>query len=73
MGMVYLAIYCLGVATALLAIALLGRRLLTNIRWASNPYGWFQRSIAVLFIIVGMFVATGWDKTVRTYLVDKDF
>lgn len=73
MGMVYLAIYCLGVATALLAIALLGRRLLTNIRWASNPYGWFQRSIAVLFIIVGMFVATGWDKTVQTYLVDKDF
>lgn len=72
-GMVYLAIYCLGVATALLAIALLGRRLLTNIRWASNPYGWFQRGIALLFIVVGVFVATGWDKTVQTYLVDKDF
>lgn len=71
-GIFYLAIYCLGVATALLAIALLGRRLLGKIKWASDPKGWFQRSIAVLFILVGIFVATGWDKKIQTYLVDKD-
>ncbi len=71
-GVIYLAIYCLGVATSLLAIALLGRRLLLRIKWASNPRGWFQRSIAILFILVGVFVATGWDKKVQTYLVEKD-
>jgi cytochrome c biogenesis protein CcdA/thiol-disulfide isomerase/thioredoxin len=71
-GVFYLAIYCLGVASSLLAIALLGRRLLQKIKWAANPGGWFQRAIAVLFILVGIFVATGWDKKIQTYLVDKD-
>ncbi len=40
---------------------------------ASDPKGWFQRGIAILFIIVGIFVATGLDKKVQTYLVEKDF
>lgn len=73
LGIYYLAIYCLGVATSLLAIALLGRKLLERIKWASDPRGWFQRVIAILFIVVGVFVATGWDKKVQTYLVEKDF
>lgn len=73
LGMFYLTFYVLGVATALLAIALLGRKLLERIKWASDPKGWFQRGIAVLFIIVGIFVATGLDKKVQTYLVEKDF
>ncbi|CAN5270080.1 cytochrome c biogenesis protein DipZ [soil metagenome] len=73
LGMFYLTFYVLGVATALLAIALLGRRLLVKIKWASDPKGWFQRIIAILFIVVGIFVATGLDKKVQTYLVEKDF
>ncbi len=73
LGMFYLTCYVLGVATALLAIALLGRKLLERIKWASDPKGWFQRVIAILFILVGLFVATGWDKQVQTYLVEKDF
>lgn len=73
LGMFYLSFYVLGVATALLAIALLGRKLLERIKWASDPKGWFQRGIAILFIIVGIFVATGLDKKVQTYLVEKDF
>lgn len=72
LGTVYLVIYCLGVATSLLAIALLGRKFLERVKWASNPHGWFQRAIAILFIVVGLFVATGWDKQVQTWLVDKD-
>ena len=52
---------------------MLGRRLLERIKWASDPKGWFQRGIAILFIIVGIFVATGLDKKVQTYLVEKDF
>ncbi len=73
LGMLYLTVYVLGVATSLLAIALLGRRLLERIKWASNPKGWFQRGIAILFVLVGVLVATGWDKKVQTYLVEKDF
>jgi len=73
LGLFYLAIYCLGVATSLLAIALLGRKLLAKMKWASDPRGWFQRIIAILFIVVGLFIITGWDKNVQTWLVDKDY
>lgn len=73
LGMIYLSSYVLGVATALLAIALLGRRLLERIKWASNTKGVFQRSVAILFIVVGIFVAIGLDKKVQTYLVEKDY
>jgi len=71
-GLFYLIIYCLGVAVSLLAVALLGRRILDKVKWASNPNGWFQRSIAILFIIVGVFVLTGFDKKIQSYLVEKD-
>ncbi len=73
LGILYLVFYVFGIATALLAIALLGRKLVERIKWASNPRGLFQRSIAIMFILVGIFVATGLDKKVQTYLVEKDF
>jgi len=73
LGLFYLTIYILGLATSLLAIALLGRKLLERVKWVSNPKGWFQRSVALLFIIVGLFIITGWDKKVQTWLVDKDY
>lgn len=71
-GFFYLIVYCLGVAVSLLAVALLGRKILEKIKWASDPNGGFQRSIAILFILVGIFVITGLDKKIQTYLVEKD-
>jgi len=73
LGMFYLSCYVLGVATSLLAIALVGRKLLDKIKWASDPRGWFQRGIAVVFILVGLLVVTGWDKRLQTVLVERDF
>lgn len=72
-GLLYLGLYSVGLASALLGIALLGRKMIDRIKWASNPYGMFQRIIAVLFILVGIAVATGYDKKIQTYLVDRDF
>ena len=70
-GMIYLGIYCVGVAGALLAISLAGRKLINRLGWAGNPRGWFQRAVAVLFIIVGLLVATGVDKQLQTWAADK--
>ncbi len=72
-GFVYLFAYCLGLAVALLGISLFGSKMLSKIAWASNPYGWFQRIIAVLFILVGFAVVFGIDKDVQAYLVERDF
>ncbi len=71
-GLFLLAVYCAGLAAALLAIALLGRKLLSRVRWASNPRGWFQRGIAIVFILVGLFLITGWDKQIQTWFVQND-
>jgi cytochrome c biogenesis protein CcdA/thiol-disulfide isomerase/thioredoxin len=71
-GMVYLSVYCVGVGAGLLAIALLGRRLLGRITWASKPGGAFQRTIASLFIVMGLFIVTGLDQAVETRLLTAD-
>lgn len=72
-GLVHLFFYCLGLALVLLAVTLLGKRLTARLSWAINPGGLLQRSIAVIFILVGLFIMLGWDKKVQTYLVEKDF
>lgn len=71
-GAIYLGFYCVGLSVSLLLIALLGRRLIDKIGWATNPSGWFQRTIAIIFILVGLSIITGFQKTVQTYLVDRD-
>lgn len=73
LGVFYLAIYCVGLAASLLLISLLGRRFLSKITWASNPHGIFQKVIAVLFLLVGIGIMTGYDKRVQTWLVNKDY
>lgn len=72
-GLVYLVAYCLGVVSVLLALIIAGRRIIKKMRWAINPYGWFQRLIAIAFITVGVFVITGIDKQIQTYFVQNDF
>lgn len=69
-GLLYLTFYCIGMAAMLLAISLAGRKLIAKLGWAANPYGWFQKTIAVLFIIVGALVATGSDKKVQAWVVE---
>ncbi len=69
-GLVYLALYCVGLTAALLAISLLGRKLIERIKWAADPRGWFQRAVAVLFILVGVLVASGLDKRFQAWAVN---
>ena len=65
---IYIISYVLGLSVVLLLIGFLGQRFVTKIRFASNPKGIFQRAIAVLFIVVGVLVFTGYDQKVQTYV-----
>lgn len=65
--------YAVGLALMLLLIALLGQRLIIKLRWATNPNGWFKRALGVIFILVGLFVASGLDRIVQTFLVEQGF
>lgn len=70
-GLIYLVAYSLGLATILLALAYTGQKFASHLAWASNPNGVFKKILGVIFIIVGIMVITGFDKTIETYLLDQ--
>lgn len=67
-ALVYIIAYVLGLSLVLLLIGYYGQRFIRKIKFASNPKGWFQRGIAVLFIIVGLLIFTGYDKRFQTFI-----
>lgn len=70
-GLVALFFYALGLGLALLAIALVGEKIVQRLGGVSDPRGWFKRSIGALFLIVGILVLTGVDKQIESALLAK--
>lgn len=70
-GLANLAAYTLGLAAILLVIAFAGTRLVSRLGWASNPRGWFKRTIAALFILVGIAILFGLDKDLQAFIIDQ--
>ena len=69
LGLVYMTLYALGLSLALLAIALAGRRLTKRLNWSAAPNGWFRRTLAIILILVGLAVITGFDKKAQTWIL----
>ena len=67
-AMGYIVAYVLGLSLMLLLIGFLGQRFLKRIRFIANPKGWFIRTIAVIFVLVGLLIVTGFDKKLQTYV-----
>ena len=71
LGLVYMTLYVAGLSLTLLTIALAGRRLTKRLNWVATPNGWFRRILAILLILVGIAVITGFDKKVQTWALEK--
>lgn len=71
LGVTYLIAYAAGLGAVLLLIALLGQKIVTWLKPASNPRGWFKRSLGILFMIVGLAVLFGFDKDFQVFVLDK--
>ncbi len=69
-GLTLLAAYVLGLCATLLAIALLGRRLIARLGWAADPHGRFRRILGVVFIVVGIGIALGWDRSLQAWILE---
>ncbi len=67
-ALAYMAAYIIGLSSILLLISHYGRALISRLKFAANPGGWFQRTLAVIFIIVGLLIVTGYDKKVQTWV-----
>ncbi|MCF7845866.1 MAG: redoxin domain-containing protein [Candidatus Peribacteraceae bacterium] len=72
-GILYLAVYGLGLALVLLAIAYFGQRLTQRLRWSANPRGWFRRGLGLLLVLVGLAVVTGFEKKIELAVLDSGF
>jgi cytochrome c biogenesis protein CcdA/thiol-disulfide isomerase/thioredoxin len=71
-GLVYLIAYSLGLSLSLLLISKLGQKLVGRLEGVSDPEGWFKKTLGAIFLFVGIFVATGFDKTIQTYVTEKN-
>jgi len=70
-GVLYIVVYALGLALALLLVAYLGSAFARKLGWLSSPSGWFRRVIGILFIVVGLVVILGLDKQFQTFVLDQ--
>jgi cytochrome c biogenesis protein CcdA len=70
-GLVLLGAYIIGLCATLLLIALAGQRVVARFGWAADSHGWFRRGLGIVFIIVGVLVATGWMRDIETWIVDN--
>ncbi|MBM6403005.1 cytochrome C biogenesis protein [Phycicoccus sp. CSK15P-2] len=58
-GLALLTSYVVGLVAVLLAVAVGGQRAVGRMRWAADPHSPFRRALGVLFVVVGVLVATG--------------
>jgi cytochrome c biogenesis protein CcdA len=70
-GLIYILVYCLGLASIMLAISILGRGLVKKLGLFSNPNGWFKKILGIIFILIGIAIIFGLDKQLETSLLNN--
>jgi cytochrome c biogenesis protein CcdA len=73
LGTTYLLSYVAGLSMMLLLIGLLGERFSGRLANISDSRGWFKRGIGVLFIFLGILIATGYEKKLETKILDSGY
>lgn len=69
-AMVYIVAYVVGLSLILLALGFYGQRLTAGLKFASNPNGYFQRGLAILFIVVGILIITGSNTKIQVWVAN---
>lgn len=70
-GLVLLVTYIIGLSATLLLIAIAGQSAVRRLKWAADPNGWLRRGIGIVFIVVGVLVATGLMRDLETWLISN--
>lgn len=72
-AIINLLFFAVGVMIPLLIIGYGGQKIAQRFKGASNPNGWFKRSLGVLLILTGIIFITGYYKEIETYLLEHGF
>ncbi|MGA7147823.1 MAG: cytochrome c biogenesis protein CcdA [Microbacterium sp.] len=70
-GVLYVTAYAVGLALALLGIALAGTALVRRLGWLADPRGAFRRVVGALLVLVGLSVAFGWDRLLQAWVLEQ--
>lgn len=70
-GLIHIMAYALGLCLILLLVGIFGQKLINKFKWASNPYGWFKRSLGVLLVIAGLLIITRLDRQIQQFVIDR--
>lgn len=70
-GVLYISVYAVGLAAALLLVGFLGAAFARRLGWLARPDGWFRRSIGALFVVVGLAVIFGLDHQLQALLLEQ--
>jgi cytochrome c-type biogenesis protein len=70
-GVLYVSLYALGLAIALLLVAFLGQAFARRVGWLASPDGWFRRVVGILLVVVGLAVIFGLDKVMQTFVLEQ--
>ncbi|MFZ2886555.1 MAG: cytochrome c biogenesis protein CcdA [Minisyncoccia bacterium] len=73
LGSLYLFAYAAGLSLVLLLIALLGQKFADRLTILSDSRGWFKRIVGVLFIAIGLLIASGVEKQIEIWLLESGF
>jgi cytochrome c-type biogenesis protein len=70
-GLALLTAYVVGLVAVLFAIAVAGQRLVVRLRWAADPDSAFRRGLGVLFVVLGVLIATGLMQDVEAWVLEN--
>ena len=70
-GLALLTAYVIGLVAVLLVVAVLGGRAIRRLRWASDPESAFRRGLGVVFVVLGVLIATGAMQDVETWVLEN--
>jgi hypothetical protein len=73
LGTVYLLAYIAGLVLVLGLIALLGQRLTNKLQFAADSRSPIKRGVGALFLLVGLLIVTGFDKTIETWVLERGY
>lgn len=71
-AIINLIAYAIGLSLIMFLVAFAGQKILSKLNLASNPKGWFKKTLGILFLIVAIGIITGYDKIFEIWLLEFD-
>lgn len=72
-GAINMFFYILGLVLVFLLISIFGRNLTKRLKFIVDPKGIFKKVLGVIFVVVGITIATGFDKKIELFVANNIF